>query len=125
MGICTLLTIHFLLKYLYFVPQCMLSVVAAVIGILLIEEAPYELYFHWKTRGIDEIITFCVTVVTTLFFSMEGGIAVGIGTCLFELSKTRHSLEFRFLAGTPTQTSLLMPTSQHTKLARKRLLGRT
>ena len=75
-----------LLKYLYFVPQCMLSVVAAVIGILLIEEAPYELYFHWKTRGIDEIITFCVTVVTTLFFSMEA-LPWESGTCLFELSK--------------------------------------
>lgn len=46
MGLLTLLTIQFLLGYLYFVPKCMLSVVTSVIGILLIEEAPYELVFY-------------------------------------------------------------------------------
>lgn len=101
MGICTLLTIHFLLKYLYFVPQCILSVVAAVIGILLIEEAPYELYFHWKTRGIDEIITFCVTVFTTLFFSMEGGIAVGIGYLLVRVVKNSTFSRIQILGRYP------------------------
>ncbi|ABN67313.2 Putative sulfate transporter [Scheffersomyces stipitis CBS 6054] len=93
MGICTLFTVFFLLDYLYFVPECMLSVITAVIGISLIEEAPYELYFHWQSGGYNELITFAVTVMTTLFFSMEGGIAVGLVYSLIRV--IRHSAESR------------------------------
>ncbi|KAL6450828.1 hypothetical protein SBY92_001074 [Candida maltosa Xu316] len=107
MGICTLLTVQFLLKYLYYVPQCMLSVVAAVIGISLIEEAPYELYFHWKTRGVDEIITFAVTVITTLFFSMEGGIAVGIVYSLIRVIKNSTLSRIQILGRYPDSNTFV------------------
>ncbi|KAK6454761.1 putative sulfate transporter [Scheffersomyces xylosifermentans] len=93
MGLCTLFTISFLLDYLYFVPECMLSVITAVIGISLIEEAPYELYFHWQSGGYNELGTFGATVITTLFFSMEGGIAVGLIYSLIRV--IRHSAESR------------------------------
>ncbi|KAK6460182.1 putative sulfate transporter [Scheffersomyces coipomensis] len=93
MGICTLFTIGFLLDFLYFVPECMLSVITAVIGISLMEEAPFEVYFHWKARGYNELITFGVTVLTTLFFSMEGGIAVGLIYSLIRV--IRHSAQSR------------------------------
>lgn len=115
MGICTLLTVKFLLDYLYFVPQCMLSVVAAVIGILLIEEAPYELYFHWRTRGFDELITFGVTVMTTLFFSMEGGIAVGLVYLLVRVIKNSTFSRIQILGRYPNTNTFVdadIPTYQ-------------
>lgn len=115
MGICTLLTVQFLLKYLYFVPQCMLSVVAAVIGILSIEEAPYELYFHWRTRGYDELITFGITVITTLFFSMEGGIAVGIVYLLIRVIKNSTLSRIQILGRYPNTNRFVdadIPTYQ-------------
>lgn len=87
MGLCALFTISYLLDALYFVPKCILSVITAVIGILLIDEAPQELWFHWKARGYNELITFFITVMTTLFFSMEAGIAVGLVYLLIRVIK--------------------------------------
>lgn len=93
MGLCTILTISYLLDYLYYVPKCILSVITAVIGFLLIDEAPHELWFHWKSKGYNELITFGITVITTLFFSMEAGIAVGLVYLLIRVIK--HSTESR------------------------------
>lgn len=87
MGLCTIFTISYLLDALYYVPKCILSAITAVIGILLIDEAPHELWFHWKSKGYNELITFFITVMTTLFFSMEAGIAVGLVYLLIRVIK--------------------------------------
>ncbi|EGW32673.1 uncharacterized protein SPAPADRAFT_138757 [Spathaspora passalidarum NRRL Y-27907] len=101
MGFFTLITVVFLLDYLYFVPVCMLSVVTSVIGISLIEEAPYELYFHWMSKGYNELITFTLTVLITLFFSMEGGIAVGLIYSLIRVIKNSTESRIQILGRYP------------------------
>lgn len=101
MGLCTLFTISCLMEYLYYVPLCTLSVITAVIGISLIEEAPYELYFHWQSGGYNELITFGVTVTTTLFFSMEAGIAVGLIYSLIRVIKHLASSRIQILGRCP------------------------
>lgn len=93
MGICTLLTVKYLLSYLFYVPVCMLSVVTAIIGLLLIEEAPGEVLFHYRARGYNELVTFFVTVTATLAFSMEAGISVGLVYLLIRVIK--HCAESR------------------------------
>lgn len=93
MGICTLLTVKYLLSYLFYVPICMLSVVTAIIGLLLIEEAPGEVLFHYRARGYNELVTFFVTVTATLVFSMEAGISVGLVYLLIRVIK--HGAESR------------------------------
>jgi MFS superfamily sulfate permease-like transporter len=107
MGIITLLTVCYLLDYLYFVPECMLSVVSAVIGISLIEEAPFELRFHWKSRGWSELITFFVTVTTTIFFSMEAGIAVGIIYLLIRVIRNSAKSRIQILGRQPGTNTFL------------------
>lgn len=107
MGLLTLLTIQFLLGYLYFVPKCMLSVVTSVIGILLIEEAPYELVFYWRTGGRDELITFAITVFTTLFFSIEGGIAVGLIYSLIRVIKNSTASRIQILGRIPNSNTFV------------------
>ncbi|ODV77169.1 uncharacterized protein CANTADRAFT_57095 [Suhomyces tanzawaensis NRRL Y-17324] len=114
MGICTLFTLFNLLDYLYFVPECMLSVITAVIGILLIEEAPYELYFHWRSRGYNELITFGVTVTTTLFFSIEAGVAVGLIYSLIRVIRHSAASRIQILGRYPGSNKFLdadLPTS--------------
>ncbi|RLV89812.1 putative sulfate transporter [Spathaspora sp. JA1] len=101
MGLFTLITVVYLLDYLYFVPVCMLSVVSSVIGISLIEEAPYELYFHWISKGYNELITFTLTVLITLFFSMEGGIAVGLIYSLIRVIKNSTESRIQILGRYP------------------------
>lgn len=107
MGILTLLTIQFLLGYLYFVPKCMLSVITSVIGILLIEEAPYELLFYWRTEGNDESITFAITVFTTLFFSIEGGITVGLIYSLIRVIKNSTASRIQILGRIPNSNTFV------------------
>lgn len=101
MGTCALITTVWLLDYLYYLPKCILSVVTATIGILLIEEAPYDLYFHWRARGYNELVTFFVTVVTTVFVSMEAGIAVGFVYLLIRVIKHSASSRIQILGRYP------------------------
>lgn len=93
MGICTIFVIFKLLDKFYFVPNCILSVVTAVIGLLLVDEAPYDLYFHWQSKGYSEMITFCMVVIATLVFSMQAGIMVGLGYLLIRV--IRNSVKSR------------------------------
>ncbi|KAI5963863.1 hypothetical protein KGF57_001239 [Candida theae] len=107
MGLFTLLTIQYLLRYLYFVPKCMLSVVTSVIGISLIEEAPSELVFYWRTGGNDELITFAITVFTTLFFSIEGGVAVGLVYSLIRVIKNSTASRIQILGRVPNSNTFI------------------
>lgn len=101
MGVITLFTAHWITDYIYYVPKCMLSVIAGVIGISLIEEAPREIFFHWRSKGYNELITFAVTVLTTLFFSMEAGIAVGLVYSLIRVIKHSAGLRIQILGRRP------------------------
>lgn len=101
MGLFTFLTVFFLLDYLYYIPKCILSAITAHIGLLLIEEAPYELLFHWRTGGYNELITFFVTVITTIFFSMEAGIAVGLIYLLIRVIKHSAMSRIQILGRIP------------------------
>lgn len=101
MGLFALLTMLCLLDFLYYIPKCILSVVTATIGILLIEEAPYDIYFHWRARGYNELVTFFVTVLTTVFVSMEAGIAVGLIYLLIRVIKHSASSRIQILGRFP------------------------
>lgn len=101
MGILALFTVTYLLDWFYYVPLPLLSVISAVIGISLIEEAPHELYFHWISKGWGELITFVVTVLTTLFFSMEAGIAVGLLYSLIRVIKNSAKSRIQILGRQP------------------------
>lgn len=107
MGLCTFFTITCLMDYLHFIPKCTLNVVTCVIGILLIEEAPGELWFHWRSRGYNELITFGVTVTTTLFFSMESGIAVGLIYLLIRVIKHSAASRIQILGRIPGTNTFL------------------
>lgn len=125
MGICTLFTVIFLLDGLYYIPECILSVITAKIGLSLIEEAPYELMFHWKSRGYNELITFFVTVLTTLFFSMEAGIAVGLVYLLMRVIKHSALSRIQILGRIPNTNTFVdadinvnLLTNRHDKLSK-------
>lgn len=107
MGIISLASIGSILQYLHFIPKCILSVITAVIGILLISEAPGELNFHWNSRGYNELITFAITVLTTLFFSMEAGIAVGLIYLLLRVIKNSAESRIQILGRVPGTNTFL------------------
>lgn len=107
MGIISLITVKTVLGYLEFIPMCVLSVITAVIGILLISEGPPNLYFHWISEGYNEIGTFVMTVVTTLFFSMEAGIAVGLIYLLIRVIRNSADSYIQILGRVPGTNTFL------------------
>lgn len=107
MGIISLTTAGSILKYLHYIPKCILSVITAVIGILLISETPAELLFHWRGQGYEELITFVITVTTTIFSSMEAGIAVGLIYLLIRVIKNATVSNIQILARVPGTNKFL------------------
>lgn len=93
MGLLVLLTIRFLLPIIHYIPVCVLSVVTTMVGISLLEEAPGDLMFHIRCLGYDELLVFTLTVLTTIFYSIEVGICIGCGYSIISIIK--HSAKSR------------------------------
>lgn len=92
-GTLTLFTIRYLLSFIHYIPTCILSVVTTYVGIALIEEVPEDIRFHLRCHGYSELAVFALTFVTTIFYSVEGGITVG---CIFStIAIIKHSAKSR------------------------------
>ena len=93
MGLVTLFTIQFLLPIIRYIPVCILSVITTVVGLTLLEEAPHDLKFHWRCKGYSELTVFTVTLLATLFYSLEAGIYIGCACSIINVIK--HSAKSR------------------------------
>lgn len=81
----TILSIAFLMPYFYYLPKCVLSAVISVVGLSLIEEAPKDILFYWQIGGYQDLLTLFLTLVFTIFLSVESGIAIGVGFSLIRV----------------------------------------
>lgn len=89
----TAFCIAFAMRYFYYLPKCILSAIISVIGLSLIEEAPRDIMFYWKIGGYEDLFTMCLTLICTIFWSLEAGIAIGVGFSLVRV--VRHSTKSR------------------------------
>ena len=60
-----------------------------VVSISLLEEAPHDIIFFWRIGGYIELFLMALIFLTTFFWSLRGGIIVGIIFSLIRLM--RHS----------------------------------
>ena len=74
-GLIVVLTLLFLTKYFYYLPNAVLAAIiaVAVVGLIDINEAKHL----WETDRVDFIL-FCVTAVGTMVLGVEPGIIIGI-----------------------------------------------
>ncbi|CAN6663349.1 putative sulfate transporter YPR003C [Trichomonascus vanleenenianus] len=79
LAVVTVLCIQFAMPYFYYLPKCMLSAVITVVGISLLEEAPADISFYWKISGYEDLFTIALTFFVTVFWSVQTGIAAGVG----------------------------------------------
>jgi MFS superfamily sulfate permease-like transporter len=61
----------------------------SVVAYSLIEEAPHDIHFFWTISGYSELLLMTLIFLTTFFWNLRIGIAVGIGLSLLRL--LRHS----------------------------------
>ncbi|KLU82171.1 sulfate transporter 4.1 [Magnaporthiopsis poae ATCC 64411] len=88
-SLISLIVILFGLKSFYYLPKPVLSSLISVVAWSLIEEAPHDIFFFFRIRAWQELGLMFVIVLATLFFSLNMGIAIGIGLSL--LLVIRHS----------------------------------
>lgn len=95
LSCCTMLCIFFLLPYFYYLPRCVLSAMVSVVAFSLLEEAPADIKFFLKIKDIQSLLTMLLIFVTTIVWSLELGMAVGVGTSV--VSVIRHSTRARIM----------------------------
>ena len=73
--------------------MAVLSSVISVVSISLIEEAPHDIRFFIRIRGWAELTLMLLIFVSTIFYSLYLGIALGMGLSILQI--VRHSTKPR------------------------------
>ncbi|KAJ5574070.1 uncharacterized protein N7459_008497 [Penicillium hispanicum] len=92
-SIITLVCILVLLPYLYYLPKAVLCSMISVVAYSLVEECPHDLVFFLRLRGWTELILMLLIFTATIFYSLELGMALGIGLSVIIL--IRHATQPR------------------------------
>ncbi|KAJ5539689.1 hypothetical protein N7513_008021 [Penicillium frequentans] len=105
-SIITLIGILVLLPYLSWLPKAVLCSMISVVAFSLVEECPHDLIFFFHLRGWTELMLMFLIFVTTIFYSLELGMALGIGVSVIIL--IRHATQPRIqilgkVSGTSTR----------------------
>ncbi|KAK4677632.1 hypothetical protein QC764_300490 [Podospora pseudoanserina] len=85
----TLLCIAFCLPYLYYLPKPVLSSLISVVAWSLIEECPHDISFFLKIHAWNELGLMLTILLTTIFFSLTFGMAIGVFLSLLQV--IRHA----------------------------------
>ncbi|KAK8128152.1 Sulfate permease [Apiospora sp. TS-2023a] len=84
-SIITVFCIMFMLPWFYYIPKPVLSALIIVVAYSLIEEAPHDIMFFLRIRGWTELALMAIILLVTVFFSLNLGIAIGIGLSLLQV----------------------------------------
>ncbi|CAI7624789.1 unnamed protein product [Penicillium glandicola] len=89
LSIITFTCVLVLLPYLYYLPKAVLCSMISVVAFTLVEECPHDLLFFLRLRGWSELVLMFLIFTTTIFYSLELGMAMGMGLSVIIL--IRHA----------------------------------
>ncbi|OAA65169.1 sulfate transporter [Niveomyces insectorum RCEF 264] len=89
LSLITVVAILFLLPYFYYLPKPVLCAMISVVAWSLIEEAPSDISFFLRIHAWPEVGLMLIIVLATIFYSLNLGIAIGIGLSLLQV--VRHA----------------------------------
>lgn len=78
MAFFTIVSTIYLLPYLRFLPESILALTTTITGITLLEEIPEDIIFLMNVRGYAELITFVVVFCSTIVWSAQSGVYLGV-----------------------------------------------
>ncbi|KAG8417217.1 hypothetical protein J3459_012511 [Metarhizium acridum] len=87
LSLISLLSILFLLPYFYFLPKPVLCSMISVVAYSLIEEAPHDIAFFVTIRGWTELGLMAIIFLSTIFYSLTLGMALGVGISILLVIK--------------------------------------
>lgn len=73
----------------------------SVVAYSLIEEAPHDIAFFWMISGYNELTLMLLIILTTVFWNLRVGMAVGIGLSLLRLLKHATRPRIQILGRVP------------------------
>ncbi|RSH94758.1 hypothetical protein EHS25_004564 [Saitozyma podzolica] len=77
-SITIILSIFFLLPYLYFLPKAVLAAIITLVVYAILAEAPHEFMFFWHMRAWTDFLQMTGTFILTLLFSIETGLVASV-----------------------------------------------
>ncbi|KAK4541617.1 hypothetical protein LTR36_007761 [Oleoguttula mirabilis] len=101
LSLITVICVLFLLPYFYYIPKGVLSAMISVVAYSLIEEAPHDIRFFYRISGWNELFLMTIIFLTTFFWNLRMGIAVGIGLSLLRLMKHSTRPRIQILGRVP------------------------
>lgn len=104
MGFTVILAIRYFLPLLYFLPECVLSLSTTIIGITVIEEVPQDVVFFWNISGYDEIVILLIVFCTTMFWSVEAGVILGVIIAVVRVIKHGTQSRIHIMGRIPNTT---------------------
>lgn len=91
----------FFLEAFYYLPECILALIITTVAVSLIEESPENLAFYWHIGGYDEIGVFTMIVLSTLFWSPEVGLSLGVGLSVVKVIRFSTRTKIQILGRVP------------------------
>ncbi|KAK3502116.1 sulfate transporter family-domain-containing protein [Neurospora crassa] len=101
LSLLTLFTILFLLPYLYYLPKPVLSALISVVAWSLIEECPHDITFFLRLRAWPELALMAIILLSTIFFSLTLGMAIGVGLSLLQVIRNATRPRIQILGRIP------------------------
>ncbi|KAI0832263.1 sulfate transporter family-domain-containing protein [Hypoxylon sp. FL0890] len=101
LSIITVICIIFLLPWFYYLPKPVLSALIMAVAWSLIEEAPHDVKFFLQIKGWTELSLMAVILAVTIFFSLNLGIAIGIGLSLLQVIRHATRSHIQILGRVP------------------------
>lgn len=101
LSLISLFCVFFMLPYFYWLPKGVLSAMISVVAYSLIEEAPHDIKFFIKVRGWKELGLMTVIFLSTIFYSLPVGIALGISLSLLVVIKHSAKARIQILGRVP------------------------
>ncbi|KAI0481937.1 sulfate transporter family-domain-containing protein [Xylariaceae sp. FL0804] len=101
LSIITVICILFMLPLFYYLPKSVLSALIMAVAFSLVEEAPHDVSFFLRIRGWTELALMAIILAVTVFFSLNLGIAIGIGLSLLQVIKHANRPRIQILGRIP------------------------
>ncbi|PWW73953.1 hypothetical protein C7212DRAFT_283826 [Tuber magnatum] len=97
----TILCVYFILPYFYYLPRCVLCAMISVVAVTLLEEAPEDISFFYRIRAYADLATMLLVFLTTIIWSLETGIAIGVGISLIQVIRNSTHARIEILGRVP------------------------
>lgn len=101
LSLISLFCVFFMLPYFYWLPKGVLSAMISVVAYSLIEEAPHDIKFFIRIRGWKELGLMTIIFLSTIFYSLSVGIALGISLSLLVVIKHSAKARIQILGRVP------------------------